>query len=151
MPACCQMLNISHPYDPVANKFVLHIHYNATRVEPLVCKEFLTVHPVIIPYHRGGKRLHIGFQEFTEEVAACSQAIVDQFNSVRAKVLTVCQSRNADALEVAENAEEREERSYGVIMMERLTGSAEGRIDHMLQDKTFEHPYLQAIGSHTLS
>ncbi|KAJ0024806.1 hypothetical protein Pint_07063 [Pistacia integerrima] len=51
----------------------------------------------------------------------------------QAKVLTVCQLKNADALEVAENAEEREERSYGVIMMERLTGSAEGRIDHMLQ------------------
>ncbi|XP_031263483.1 phospholipase SGR2-like [Pistacia vera] len=34
-------------------------------------------------------------------------------------------------------------------MMERLTGSVEGRIDHMLQDKTFEHPYLQAIGAHT--
>ncbi|KAJ0016775.1 hypothetical protein Pint_10601 [Pistacia integerrima] len=101
MPACCQMLNISHPYDPVAY-----------RVEPLVCKEFLTVHPVIIPYHRGGKRLHIGFQEFTEEVAACSQAIVDQFNSVRVRSDTIHF--------MAENAEEREERSYGVIMMERL-------------------------------
>ncbi|KAJ0087528.1 hypothetical protein Patl1_07175 [Pistacia atlantica] len=81
-------------------------------VEPLVCKEFLTVRPVIIPCHRGGKRPHIWVPQ-------------------------------------AENAEEREERSYGVIMMERLTGSAEGRIDHMLQDKTFEHPYLQAIGLHT--
>ncbi|KAJ0083131.1 hypothetical protein Patl1_10729 [Pistacia atlantica] len=49
----------------------------------------------------------------------------------RLKYLQVCQSGNADALDVAENAEER---SYCVIMMERLTGSAEGRIDHMLQD-----------------
>ncbi|XP_044510209.1 phospholipase SGR2 isoform X3 [Mangifera indica] len=138
MPACRQMFNIFHPYDPVAY-----------RVEPLVCKEFFPLRPVIIPYHRGGKRLHIGIQEFTEDLATRSQAIVDQFNSVRAKVLTVCQSRNADALEEAENAEEKEERTYGVMMMERLTGSAEGRIDHMLQDKTFEHPYLQAIGSHT--
>ncbi|KAJ0024171.1 hypothetical protein Pint_07041 [Pistacia integerrima] len=134
MLACRQMFNIFHPYDPVAY-----------RVEPLVCKEFLTVRPVIIPYHRGGKRLHI----WVPDVAARSQAIVDQFNSVRAKVLIVCQSRNANALEVAENAEEREERSYGVIMMETLTGSAEGRIDHMLQDKTFEHPYLKVIGLHT--
>ncbi|XP_031281782.1 phospholipase SGR2-like isoform X2 [Pistacia vera] len=85
MLVCRQMFNIFHPYDPVAY-----------RVEPLVCKEFLTVCPVIIPYHRGGKRLHIW-------------------------------------VPVAENAEEREERSYGVIMMKRLTGSAEGRVDHMLQ------------------
>lgn len=32
------------------------------RVEPLVCKEYITKRPVIIPYHKGGKRLHIGFQ-----------------------------------------------------------------------------------------
>ena len=32
-----------------------------------------------------------------------------------------------------ENAEEKEERSYGSLMIERLTGSEEGRIDHVLQ------------------
>lgn len=139
MPACRQMLNIFHPFDPVAY-----------RIEPLVCKEYITKRPVIIPYHRGGKRLHIGFQELTEDLAARSQAVIDQFNFVRAKVLSVCQSRSMDNLEErAEKAEEKEERSYGSIMMERLTGSDEGRIDHVLQDKTFEHPYLQAIGAHT--
>ncbi|CAJ1978255.1 unnamed protein product [Sphenostylis stenocarpa] len=48
-----------------------------------------------------------------------------------------------------ESSEEEEEPSYGSFMIERLTGSKSGRIDHMLQDKTFEHPYLQAIGAHT--
>ncbi|XP_038713765.1 phospholipase SGR2-like isoform X2 [Tripterygium wilfordii] len=138
MPACRQMFNIFHPFDPVAY-----------RIEPLVCKEYITKRPVIIPYHRGGKRLHIGFQEFTEDLAARSQAIMNHLKSARVKVLTVCQSRNADIPEEeAEDAEENVERSYGEMMMERLTGSA-GRIDHMLQDKTFEHPYLQALGSHT--
>ncbi|KAH9781605.1 phospholipase SGR2 [Citrus sinensis] len=137
MPACRQMFNIFHPFDPVAY-----------RIEPLVCKEYLDKCPVIIPYHKGGKRLHIGFREFTEDLAARSQAISNHFNSV--KVLTACQSRNADGIEEEEeHGQENEERSYGSIMMERLTGSQEGRIDHMLQDKTFEHPYLQAIGSHT--
>ncbi|XVE60731.1 hypothetical protein DITRI_Ditri05aG0151200 [Diplodiscus trichospermus] len=138
MPACRQMFNIFHPYDPVAY-----------RVEPLVCKEYVTKRPVIIPYHKGGKRLHIGFQEFTEDLAARSQAVMDHLSTVRARVLTVCQSRNTDNLEGQENAEEKEERSYGSLMMERLTGSEDGQIDHVLQDKTFEHPYLQAIGSHT--
>ncbi|KAL1171313.1 hypothetical protein V6Z11_A05G272100 [Gossypium hirsutum] len=138
MPACRQMLNIFHPYDPVAY-----------RIEPLVCKEHITKRPVIIPYHKGGRRLHIGFQEFTEDLAARSQGVMDRLSFIRAKVLTVCQSRNTDDLEGPENMEEKEERSYGSQMIERLTGSEEGRIDHMLQDKTFEHPYLQAIGSHT--
>ncbi|KAG4201061.1 hypothetical protein ERO13_A05G253700v2 [Gossypium hirsutum] len=140
MPACRQMLNIFHPYDPVAY-----------RIEPLVCKEHITKRPVIIPYHKGGRRLHIGFQEFTEDLAARSQGVMDRLSFIRAKVLTVCQSRNTDDLEGPENMEEKEERSYGSQMIERLTGSEEGRIDHMLQDKTFEHPYLQAIGSHTES
>ncbi|XP_050123981.1 phospholipase SGR2-like isoform X1 [Malus sylvestris] len=139
MPACRQMFNIFHPFDPVAY-----------RIEPLVCKEYLSKRPVIIPYHKGGKRLHIGFQEFTEDLAARSQAMMDRLNFVKIKVLTVCQSRNADSLEeAAETAPEMEERSYGSGMMERVTGSEEGRIDHVLQDKTFEHPYLSAIGAHT--
>ncbi|EOY17113.1 hypothetical protein SCA6_009722 [Theobroma cacao] len=138
MPSCHQMFNIFHPFDPVAY-----------RVEPLVCKEYITKRPVIIPYHKGGRKLHIGFQEFTEDLAARSQAVMDHLSSLRAKVLTVCQSRNTDSLEGPEKVEEKEERSYGTLMIERLTGSEEGRIDYVLQDKTFEHPYLQAIGAHT--
>ncbi|XP_043810409.1 phospholipase SGR2 isoform X3 [Manihot esculenta] len=138
MPACRQMFNIFHPFDPVAY-----------RVEPLVCKEYTTKRPVIIPYHKGGRRLHIGFQEFVEDLAARSQAITDHLNFIKVKVLTVCQSKSIDGIEEGvENVQEKEERSYGSLMMERLTGT-EGRIDHMLQAKTFEHPYLQAIGSHT--
>uniref|UniRef100_A0A2P2MMW6 DDHD domain-containing protein n=1 Tax=Rhizophora mucronata TaxID=61149 RepID=A0A2P2MMW6_RHIMU len=123
MPACRQMLNIFHPFDPVAY-----------RVEPLVCKEYLDKRPVIIPYHKGGRRLHIGFQEFTEDLAARSQAIMGHLNSVKVKVLTACQSKAADSLEDgAENVKKKEEKTYGSIMMERLTGSEEGRIDHTIQ------------------
>jgi hypothetical protein len=32
------------------------------RIEPLVCKEFVEKRPKFIPYHKGGKRLHIGMQ-----------------------------------------------------------------------------------------
>uniref|UniRef100_A0A5B7B4E9 Putative phospholipase SGR2 isoform X2 n=1 Tax=Davidia involucrata TaxID=16924 RepID=A0A5B7B4E9_DAVIN len=139
IPACRQMFNIFHPFDPVAY-----------RIEPLICKEYISKHPVIIPYHRGGKRLHIGLKEFAEGIASRSQAVKDQLHSVRVKVLTLCQSRNNDDLnEALENALEKEGRSYGSIMMERLTGSEDGRIDHMLQDKTFQHQYISAIGSHT--
>lgn len=35
--------------------------------------------------------------------------------------------------EAAEAGQEKQERSYGSLMMEQLTGSEEGRIDHVLQ------------------
>ncbi|KAK4440927.1 Phospholipase SGR2 [Sesamum alatum] len=139
MPACRQMFNIFHPFDPVAY-----------RIEPLVCKEFEHKRPVIVPYHRGGKRLYVEFQEFKEGLASRSHAFVHQMNTIRVKVLTICESRRNDGQdEESENTQQKEERSYGSIMMERLTGSLDGRIDHVLQDKTFRHPYLSAIGSHT--
>ncbi|KAJ8574303.1 hypothetical protein K7X08_026108 [Anisodus acutangulus] len=139
MPACRQMFNIFHPFDPVAY-----------RIEPLVCKEYLNRRPVIIPYHRGGKRLHVGFQEFKEEVALRSQAFVNNINTVKVKVVTLCQSRHKDDEdEGSQKSQEIEDRSYGTIMMERLTGSEDGRVDHVLQDKTFRHAYISTLGAHT--
>ncbi|KAI3896503.1 hypothetical protein MKX03_015011 [Papaver bracteatum] len=145
MPACRQMLNIFHPSDPVAY-----------RVEPLVCKEYFNKRPVLIPYHKGGKRLHIRFQEFTEDLAHRSQVLAGHLNAFRVrsmlhdkvKVLSIC-SKKAVTEDSTEDDEETKERSYGSLMMETLTGSENGRIDHMLQDKTFEHQYISAIGSHT--
>ncbi|WOH02443.1 hypothetical protein DCAR_0521832 [Daucus carota subsp. sativus] len=137
MPACRQMLNIFHPFDPVAY-----------RIEPLVCKEYINRRPVIIPYHRGGKRLHIGFREFAEELSTRSQEVFDQIGSIKVKVVTLCQSRNDDSNEEESEVTE-EERSYGSLMLERLTGSEKGRVDHVLQDKTFQHAYILAVGAHT--
>uniref|UniRef100_A0ACD5ZW97 Uncharacterized protein n=1 Tax=Avena sativa TaxID=4498 RepID=A0ACD5ZW97_AVESA len=51
MPCCRQMFNVFHPFDPVAY-----------RVEPLVCEDYVNKRPVVIPYHRGGKRIHVGVQ-----------------------------------------------------------------------------------------
>ncbi|XP_051143262.1 phospholipase SGR2 [Andrographis paniculata] len=139
MPACRQMFNIFHPFDPVAY-----------RVEPLICKETVQNRPVIVPYHRGGKRLYVEFQEFREGLTARSQAFANHLNTMRVKVLAICESRrNDDRDEEYENSQEKEQRSYGSVMMERLTGSPDGRIDHVLQDKTFRHPYLSALSSHT--
>ncbi|KAI7745743.1 hypothetical protein M8C21_026349 [Ambrosia artemisiifolia] len=129
MPCCRQMFNVFHPHDPVAY-----------RVEPLVCKEYIDKRPVIIPYHRGGKRLHVAYQEFVEGVASRSQVVVDQMREAKVKALTIS--------ETSEESEEIE-RSYGSIMLERLTGSQDGRVDHVLQNKTFEHQYISAVGAHT--
>lgn len=41
--------------------------------------------------------------------------------------------------DTAETAEEKEERSYGTLMMARVTGSEGGRIDHVLQVRIYTH------------
>jgi len=138
MPCCRQMFNVFHPFDPVAY-----------RVEPLVCEDYVNKRPVVIPYHRGGKRIHVGVQEFTEDIAARSQAIARQFKSLKVKAVAAFLSMSKNDAEEDSESTKEEERSYGSMMMERLTGSPDGRVDHVLQEKTFQHPYLSALGSHT--
>jgi hypothetical protein len=72
-------------------------------------------------------------QEFTEDIAARSQAIARQLKSLKVKAVAamLALSRN-DTEEDGETANEKE-RSYGSMMMERLTGAPDGRIDHVLQ------------------
>ncbi|CAA7407520.1 unnamed protein product [Spirodela intermedia] len=151
MPSCEQMLNIFHPYDPVAYRFVLFSFHSLVYFfsSPLICKEYIDKRPVLIPYHRGGKRLHIGFQEFAEDISVRSQAVVSQLNSVKVKMATIFRSGNKDSNEGLVEETQANERSYGSIMMERLARGEGGRIDHMLQEKTFEHPYISALGAHT--
>lgn len=93
--------------------------------------------------------MHIGFQEFTEDIAGRCEAIGSHLNSLRVKVVNVFHSRDKDNADEAKEDVKEKERSYGSIMIERLTGSEDGRIDHVLQDKTFRHPYISALGSHT--
>ncbi|KAG8086633.1 hypothetical protein GUJ93_ZPchr0010g8921 [Zizania palustris] len=138
MPCCHQMFNIFHPFDPVAY-----------RVEPLVCEDYLNKRPVIVPYHRGGKRIHVGMQEFTEDISVWSQAIARQFKSLKVKAVAALLSLSRNDMDEDNESNKEKERSYGYMMMERLTGSPDGRIDHVLQEKTFKHPYLSALGAHT--
>ncbi|CAM0910743.1 unnamed protein product [Alopecurus aequalis] len=138
MPCCRQMFNVFHPFDPVAY-----------RIEPLVCEDYVNKRPVVIPYHRGGKRIHVGVQEFTEDIAARSQAIARQFKALKVKAVAAFLSLSKNDAEEDDESAHEEERSYGSMMMERLTGSPDGRVDHVLQEKTFQHPYLSALGSHT--
>lgn len=46
-PTCPAFYNIFHPFDPIAYRF-----------EPLINKEFAKLKPVLIPHHKGRKRLH---------------------------------------------------------------------------------------------
>lgn len=49
LPTCDRFFNIFHPYDPVAY-----------RIESLVNGETSSLQPVLIPHHKGRKRMHLG-------------------------------------------------------------------------------------------
>lgn len=49
LPTCPKFYNIFHPYDPVAYRF-----------ETLIDVNMVNVPPVLIPHHKGRKRMHIG-------------------------------------------------------------------------------------------
>jgi hypothetical protein len=49
LPSCRGFFNIFHPFDPVAY-----------RVEPLVNPQLTSLKPVLIPHHKGRKRMHLG-------------------------------------------------------------------------------------------
>ncbi|GAQ85140.1 unknown protein [Klebsormidium nitens] len=141
MPAARHMVNIFHPYDPVAY-----------RIEPLVSKDFVARRPVFIPYHRGGQRLHIGMQQLRDDLSARSRAlqndIISSLSSMKTKIASTF--GGADQASAAESEEGGDEVSqHTALVMERVTGSKHGRIDFMLQDATFEHPYISALSSHT--
>ncbi|GKB50034.1 phospholipase SGR2-like protein, partial [Tanacetum coccineum] len=78
-------------------------------------------------------------QEFVEDVASSSQVVMDRMSSVKGKVLALCQVKDGDRVgaETSENPEV-VERSYGSLMLEKLTGSEDGRIDHVLQWNVYE-------------
>lgn len=139
MPNCRQMLNIFHPYDPVAY-----------RLEPLVCKEDVHKRPVFIPYHKGGKRLHIGMQEFSEDMSARTKAFMKRLRSARGRMVNAFGAKGGYENEDKEDdTRNRSVKTYGLTILEQLTGSLDGRLDYMLQDSTFEHPYISAISAHT--
>ncbi|ONK73154.1 uncharacterized protein A4U43_C04F27830 [Asparagus officinalis] len=68
---------------------------------------------------------------------------------MKVKVAKVFKPMNKANLEESVEDFQEKERSYGSLMIERLTGSEDGRIDHVLQDKTFQHQYISALGAHT--
>ncbi|XP_055371459.1 uncharacterized protein LOC129605616 [Condylostylus longicornis] len=52
LPTCPGFYNIFHPYDPIAY-----------RIEALINPEFSSIRPVLIPHHKGRKRMHLELKE----------------------------------------------------------------------------------------
>lgn len=59
LPTCDSFFNIFHPFDPVAY-----------RIEALVNPELASITPILIPHHKGRKRMHLELKETFQQVSA---------------------------------------------------------------------------------
>lgn len=59
LPTCPSFFNIFHPYDPIAY-----------RIEPLINREFAKIKPVLIPHHKGRKRIHLELKDSLQRVSS---------------------------------------------------------------------------------
>lgn len=57
LPTCPAFFNIFHPYDPIAY-----------RMESLINPELAKLKPVLIPHHKGRKRMHLGMNRYNKDV-----------------------------------------------------------------------------------
>lgn len=59
LPTCPSFFNIFHPYDPIAY-----------RIEPLINSEFAKIKPVLMPHHKGRKRIHLELKDSLQRVGS---------------------------------------------------------------------------------
>uniref|UniRef100_A0A6Q2YBJ8 SEC23 interacting protein n=1 Tax=Esox lucius TaxID=8010 RepID=A0A6Q2YBJ8_ESOLU len=155
LPTCKGFFNIYHPLDPVAY-----------RIEPMILTD-LDIKPVLIPHHKGRKRLHLELKEslsrmgsdlkhgFISSLKSAWQTLNDfarahTSNAQLAAQLAMVANQIKEEEEKQEHTENpelpREDEPQVKIGM--LNGG--NRIDYVLQEKPIEsfNEYLFALQSH---
>ncbi|KAK6635829.1 hypothetical protein RUM44_001083 [Polyplax serrata] len=157
LPTCSRFFNIFHPFDPVAY-----------RVEALINPELSEKRPVLIPHHKGRKRMHLELKETMGRVGAdLKQRLID---SVRSTWNTVYQltmfGRADDGLEqevnkVIEKQLERQQTESAAAQCLNDCYDTDfdagklnqgRRIDYVLQEAPLEsfNEYVSALTSHVI-
>lgn len=155
LPTCPAFFNIFHPYDPVA-----------FRIETLIDQEF-TIKPVVIPHHKGRKRLHLELKEGLSRMGydlkqKLMESLKYTWNSisefakshsfptatVEAQVDKIVQEQIGDAYESESTVSASDACRDEDIQIGQLNGGR--RIDYVLQEKPIEslNEYLFALTSH---
>jgi len=154
LPTCPKFYNIFHPYDPIAYRF-----------ETLIDGDMDTLPPVVIPHHKGRKRMHL---ELRETMARLGADLKERFfGSVRSTWSTMqslsfmTPSANDDPLDATEEVpDDLEPENIGEdqvvslrpepITIGKLNGG--NRIDYVLQEAPLEsfNEYLFALTSHVV-
>ncbi|XP_058055722.1 SEC23-interacting protein [Anopheles bellator] len=161
LPTCDGFFNIFHPYDPVAY-----------RIEALINPELSSLRPVLIPHHKGRKRMHLELKETMVRVGNdLKQRVSDVFRNTLDTVyaLTALNSSRPDpkAIEKEVNKVLQDQLQFEQagstsnlaggsdvdngetsIPLGRLNQSR--RVDYVLQEAPFEfiNEYLFALTSH---
>nr|XP_048311074.1 SEC23-interacting protein isoform X1 [Myodes glareolus] len=160
LPTCKGFFNIYHPLDPVAY-----------RLEPMVAPD-LDLKAVLIPHHKGRKRLHLELKESLSRMGSdLKQGFISSLKSAWqtlnefARAHTSSTQLQEELEKVANQIKEEEEKQ--VVEAEKIVESPElskdedylgkvgmlnggRRIDYVLQEKPIEsfNEYLFALQSH---
>ncbi|CAF1055949.1 unnamed protein product [Adineta ricciae] len=92
LPTCKGLLNIFHPYDPVAY-----------RLEPLIDPKWI-VSPVLLPHHKGRKRLHLELIDGLSKATDLKQKMLDSFKNTMISITDFVQSYRSPASATASPA-----------------------------------------------
>lgn len=154
LPTCPAFFNIFHPFDPVAY-----------RVESLINPEACKFRPMLIPHHKGRKRMHLELKETMARVGAdLKQKLLDSvrqtWNSFYQLALFHKPDNQTLEREIDKVVEEQLQNPPNVpdqqnnddgganLKVGKLNGGR--RIDYVLQEAPFEYinEYIFAITSH---
>ncbi|XP_046327437.2 phospholipase DDHD2-like isoform X2 [Haliotis rufescens] len=162
LPTCSRVFNIFHPFDPVAY-----------RLEPLVNPAASSIKPVLIPHHKGRKRLHLELRESLTRVGNdLKNKLMDSLRSTWNSIHDFAMAHRAAATPESLQQEMDKEMTSVIQQLQQQneedkieTGSVasshdddlcmgqlnEGRrVDFVLQEKPIEsfNDYLFALASH---
>ncbi|KAK9509364.1 hypothetical protein O3M35_006699 [Rhynocoris fuscipes] len=159
-PTCPKFFNIFHPNDPVAY-----------RIEALVSPKMVGVPAVVIPHHKGRKRMHLELKDTMAHVtAALKQKLIDSMRSTWNTVYQLAMFQRPDSSiqqevdkvienEILTNTDCESNASNQLVMSEQealnvKVGSLNGgdRIDYVLQEAPLEtfNQYISAVRSHVV-
>lgn len=166
LPTTEGFYNIFHPYDPVAY-----------RIEALVNSDLSSLRPVLIPHHKGRKRMHLELRETMQRVGNdIKQRIVDTFKTTMNTMYSFSLIQKADPKSIQQEVDKVLEQqlsfdsssSTGCRMRTNSTSTTSSdmetaetdlplgqlndgkRIDYVLQEAPLEffNEYLFALTSH---
>uniref|UniRef100_A0A4W4GE27 DDHD domain-containing protein n=1 Tax=Electrophorus electricus TaxID=8005 RepID=A0A4W4GE27_ELEEL len=157
-PTCKGFFNIYHPLDPVAY-----------RIEPMILPD-IDLEPVLIPHHKGRKRLHLELKESLSRMGSdLKQGFISSLKSAWqtlndfARAHTSSMQLHEQLAMVASHIKEEEEKQKDEVveappelLKEEVAQvkvgmlNAGNRIDYVLQEKPIEsfNEYLFALQSH---
>ncbi|KAI7793327.1 phospholipase DDHD2 [Triplophysa rosa] len=138
-PTCKSFYNIFHPFDPVAY-----------RIEPMILPSDVNLPAMLMPHHKGRKRMHLELKEGLTRVSSdflgSLRMVWQSISQVPTPALAEGGVNSVSTIEEPEDSPmEQEEKIMKVGMLNRGR-----RIDYVLQETPIEsfNEYLFAIQSH---